>query len=130
MAERIILTTPLSAYRHAYAKINDDPDELGSVGPLNSVVFTLPERAEFEELEDTTIHIALGGEFLWDVATQYYKDVRWKPIDVVEFLAGWQPTPITDYSVPLYDGQEIHLPPPDYIDEVFNGIPLIETPKV
>lgn len=130
MSDKIIYGNNLTVYRHSRVTRLDDPDLAGSVGPVDSVIFTLPERVSYEDLEDTSIHIAKDKEYLWDILPQYYRHSKWKPLELLDIIAQFQPEPIVDYSVPLPIGLEVHLPPEDYIDEAVNGASLVDVAEL
>ena len=109
-----------SLYRHASIRRLDD----------GTVLHTLPERLPYENRDDTTIHIATGGAYLWDLAKLHYGQTQPSAWDLWEVIAEFQPVPITDASLPLRKGTEIHIPSDEYIAEVVDGAPLSDTPEI
>jgi hypothetical protein len=105
------------AYRHAQAY------KIERTGVL---YFSNPERIPYEERDDTTLHTCSGGEFLWEVCIDFYKEAYPNPADLAEFVANFQPDPIVDLSVPMRAGQQLYMPSEDFIEEVAYGDSLMD----
>jgi hypothetical protein len=108
-------------YRHAQAfKKSED----------GLLYWGLPERLPHEDRDDTTVHTCHGGEFLWQLAQDYYGDVVGNAGDWADIIAQFQPNPIVDRSVPCRSGQEVLIPSLEYIEEVALGDSLMDVQEL
>jgi hypothetical protein len=64
----------------------------------------------FQKFEDTTIHICKGGEMIWEIAAQYYKDIFERPSMWYWIIADFQPSPILDATLAMQQGQKVYIP--------------------
>jgi hypothetical protein len=117
-------------YRHAPAVQLDSSNHLAPGTALNSILFRLPERVDYEDDDDIIIHIVADGERLYDIAQFHYGTARNNPWDMWEVIAQFQPEPILDPSVILETGREIYIPSSEFIEEVAYGPTLTDTPKL
>ena len=108
-------------YRHAQAFRKDD---------TGVTYWGLPERLPYEDRSDTIIHRCFGGEFLWQLAEDYYGDAVGLAADYGDIIAQFQPVPIIDRSVPMRAGQDVLIPSLEYIEEVAFGESLLEVQEL
>lgn len=108
-------------YRHSGLTFDDREAQL---------VCTLPEAIPFRSSEDPTVHTANGLELLHDVLVRHYGRAFQQPLNLLDFVCQYQPTPLLDVSTPLPYGLEVYLPSPVYLNEVAFGDSLAEIPQI
>ncbi len=95
-----------------------------------ALYITLPERVKYVDDMGNTIHYGIEGEYLLQVVCAFYRNRHPSPMDLVELVAQFQPSPIIDTSIPLEAGQEIVLPSLDFIESVGFGDSLSDFPEL
>jgi len=111
----------LSLYRHA----------IFSQQPSGAVIPEMPERLRYVYRDDTRLHVAADGEYLFDIAYAYYRHAFGDDAhDLWEILAQFQPVPIEDPSIALAAGTHVLIPSVAFIREEALGSSLTEFPEL
>jgi len=88
-----------------------------AIARRGKLYLTTLEPMRYEDREDTTLHEAMSGDTLMQIAELYYGKDGWK---YWRMLAMFQPDPIVDPTVAFKAGKMVYVPSRRKVSEYMN----------